>query len=66
MPVAAMIMVGLFSAAMVLNVRLSDRTQGLEQQNSTLAAQVGLSITENQLEKKLMEDKLNQLQLTNY
>ena len=47
MPVAAMIMVRLFSAAMVLNVRLSDHTQGLEQQNSTLAAQVGLSITEN-------------------
>lgn len=66
MPVAAMIMVGLFSAAMVHNVRLSDRTDGLEQQNSTLAAQVGLSITENQLEKQLMEDKLNQLQLTSY
>ena len=65
-PVAAMIMVGLFSAAMVLNVRLSDRTQGLEQQNSNLAAQVGLSITENPSEKQLMEDKLNQLQLTSY
>ncbi len=62
LPVAAMVMVGLFSAAMVLNARLSDRTQGLESQNSTLTAQVDLSISENQL----MEDKLNQLQLTSY
>ena len=59
---AAMAMVGLFSAAMVLNVRLSDRTEGLEKQNSTLTAQVALSTTENQL----MEEKLNQLQLTSY
>ncbi len=57
-----MAMVGLFSAAMVLNVRLSDRTEGLEKQNSTLTAQVALSTTENQL----MEEKLNQLQLTSY
>ncbi len=62
LPVAAMLMVGLFSAAMVLNVRLSDRTQGLERQNATLTAQVALSMSESQL----MEDRLNQLQLTSY
>ena len=55
-------MVGLFSAAMVLNVRLSGRTQGLERQNATLTAQVALSADESQL----MEDRLNQLQLTSY
>ena len=59
---AAMLMVGLFSAAMVLNVRLSGRTQGLERQNATLTAQVALSADESQL----MEDRLNQLQLTSY
>lgn len=62
LPVAAMVMVGLFSAAMVINARLSDRTQDLEQQNSTLTAQVGLSAADNQL----MQDKLTQLQLTSY
>jgi len=62
LPVAAMVMVGLFTAAVVLNVRLSDRTQGLEQNNSTLTAQVALSVNEN----NLMEEKLEQLQLTNY
>ena len=62
LPVAAMIMVGLFSAAMVLNIRLSDRTQGLERANSTLTAQIALFVNENQL----MEEKLNQLQLTSY
>lgn len=62
LPVAAMIMVGLFSAVMVLNIRLSDRTRGLERTNSTLTAQFALSMSENQL----MEDKLNQLQITSY
>lgn len=60
LPVAAMVMVGLFSAAVVLNVRLSDRTQGLEMENSTLTAQVAVSMDENQS----MSDKLSQLQLT--
>ena len=62
LPVAAMVMVGLFTAAVVLNVRLSDRTQGLERENSTLTAQFAISMNENQL----MEEKLNQLQLTSY
>ena len=62
LPVAAMVMVGLFTAAVVLNVRVSDRTQSLERTNSTLVAQVALSANENDL----MEDRLTQLQLTSY
>ena len=62
LPVAAMVMVGLFTASMVLNIRLSDRTEGLERVNSTLTSQVAIFINENQL----MEEKLNQLQLTSY
>ena len=62
LPVAAMVMVGLFTASMVLNIRLSDRTQALERVNSTLTDQVAIFINENQL----MEEKLNQLQLTSY
>ena len=62
LPVAAMVMVGLLTAAVVLNVRLADRTQGLERVNSTLAAQVAITMSENQL----MEDRLNQLQVTSY
>ena len=62
LPVAAMLMVGLFSAAMVLNIRLSDRTGSLERENSTLTAQFAISLNENQL----VEDKLNQLQLASY
>ena len=66
LPVAAMVMVGLFTTTVVLNVRLSDRlsnrTQSLERVNSTLTAQVAISMNEN----NLMEEKLNQLQLASY
>ena len=43
LPVAAAIMVGLFSVSVVMNVRLSDRTDTMERENATLTAGVALS-----------------------
>ena len=76
LPVAAAIMVGLFTAVVVMNVRLSGRTDSMQQdnatltvrtdslqrENATLTAQVALSTEED---AKIAED-LRLVRLTNY
>lgn len=76
LPVAAAIMVGLFTATVVMNVRLSgrtdslqqenvtlkDRTDSLKQENATLTAQAALSAEED---ARIAAD-LRLVRLTNY
>ena len=62
MPVAAAVMLGLFTLAMVMNVRLTDRTETLERVNSTLTAQVAQNVEQGS--KNL--DRLQGLQTSSY
>jgi hypothetical protein len=62
MPAAAAVIVGLFVVTMVMNLRLSDRTERLQQNNATLTAQVALSA---EVGAKL-EEKLRSMRLTNF
>ena len=62
LPVAAAIMVGLFSVSVVMNARLSDRTDTMERENATLTAGVALS----DRELASMADTVRQLQAANY
>jgi anti-sigma-K factor RskA len=76
LPVAAMVVVALFTLAVFMNIRISDRVGGLENENSTLVAQVSKVNSENStLTVQLSQTDtaasdlagtLRQLQLTSY
>lgn len=48
MPLAAALVIGLFSVSLVLNLRVTNRVDHLEQANSTVTAQLSQSITQTQ------------------
>ena len=62
MLVAAAVVVALFTLAVFMNLRLSDRMEGLRRENSTLTAQVAQSTNED----TRVAETLNQLQLTSW
>ena len=65
-PVAAVVVVALFSVSVVFNIRISDRMEGLERENAALTAQVAQSA---QLESQAAEqvaETMQQLRATNY
>ena len=61
-PVAAAVLIGLFSISVVLSVRLSERTGAVERENATLTAEVALSEDRN----TRLAEAVRQLQATNY
>jgi hypothetical protein len=48
LPLAAAIVIGLFSASLVLNLRVTSRVDRLEQENSTVTAQLSQSMSQTQ------------------
>lgn len=61
-PIAASVVVALFSLTLVMNFRVADRTDSLEQQNSTLAEQVATSSAKGENLAETVQD----LRATNY
>lgn len=61
-PTAAAVVVALFVFGVVMNQRLSGRVEGLEQENSTLTAQ----LAESSDESAQVAETVHQLQLTSY
>ena len=76
LPVAAMVAVALFTLGVFVNIRISDRVEGLENENSTLVAQVSdvnrenstltIQLSQTDTEASDLADTLRQLQLTSY
>ena len=62
LPAAAAVVVALFALGVFMNLDLSNRTEDLEQENATLAAQVALSTEQD----SQLEETVQQLQLSNY
>ena len=62
LPTAAAVIVALFALGVVMNSRLSDRTEDLEQENATLTAQVALSTEQD----SQLAETVQQLRVTNY
>lgn len=62
LPIAAAIVVGLFTFAVAMNIRLDNRTDNLMQDNATLTAQVVRSADEGAQNA----ERLRQLQVTSY
>lgn len=61
-PLAAALVVALFTTSLVMNLQLSDRMDRLEMENSTLSAQMLAQVSESQQVK----DSLQQVRVTNY
>ena len=73
LPMAAAIMIALFSLGVIMNLNLSNRTQDLEQENATLSAQVAQSnealTTQAALsteQDSQLTETVEQLRVTNY
>jgi anti-sigma-K factor RskA len=76
LPVAAMVVVALFTLAVFMNIRISNRVNTLESENSTLVALVDSVNAENstlatqlvntESQASYLADTLHQLQLTSY
>ena len=62
LPLAAVLVVALFGVSMGLNLRLSDRMEKLERENSTLTSR----LVEFVADDAYLQDELNQLRVTNY
>ena len=62
LPVAAVIMIGLFSSTLMLHRQVSSRVDQLEQENSTVMARLNQTVVE---ETKLT-NSINQIRATNY
>ena len=63
LPLAATIVISLFSVSLVMNLRISDRVDQLQQENSTMVAQLGQNTTQTQgLQKdnSVLSDQLDQ------
>ena len=65
-PIAAAVVVALFSLSVVMNVRISDRTDVLEQENATLTAQVAKSAQVESQAVEQVAETVQQLRTTNY
>lgn len=61
-PVAAAVLIGLFSVSVALSVRVSERTGDVERENATLTAEMALSEDRNDT----LAEAVRQLQATNY
>ena len=76
LPVAAMVIIALFTLGVVMNMRISNRVEGLAKENSTLVARVGnvnsenstltVQLSQTDTEASYLADTLRQLQLTSY
>ena len=62
LPVAAVIVVGLFTLSVLMNLRISDRTEVLEDENARLAAQMAQTIEDG----SQMAETVEQLRVTSY
>ena len=65
-PIAAAVVVALFSVSVVMNVRISDRTEVLEQENATLTAQLAQSAQVESQAVEQVAETVQQLRTTNY
>ena len=61
-PVAAAVVVGLLALSVTMNFRISDRTENLERENSTLTAQMAQSVDE----ENRVAETVQELRITNY
>ena len=65
-PAAASVVVALFALSVVMNLRISDRTENLERENSILTAQLAQSVAQSEEEESQVAATVNQLRTTNY
>ena len=76
LPVAAVVIVALFTLGVFVNIRIPNRVEGLAKENATLVAWVGnvnsenstltVQLSQTDTEASYLADTLRQLQLTSY